>query len=57
METAEKKPAENAMEKREVKTVEPPWARACHSCGNKTIDEHETICLICGAGTRAYEGK
>jgi len=57
MEIATDKVPENAMEKREVKKVVIPWKRVCHSCGNKTLDEHETICLACGAGTRLYEGK
>jgi rRNA maturation endonuclease Nob1 len=56
METAEKRPVENEMVKREVKKA-VPYKRVCHSCGKKTLDEHETICLDCGAGTRIYEGE
>ncbi len=57
METEEKRADENAMLKREVRKVKPPYKRVCHSCGKKILDEHETICLDCGAGTRIYEGE
>ncbi len=57
MEIATNKVPDNAMDKREVKKVAIPWKRVCGTCGNKTLDEHETICLACGAGTRIYEGK
>ena len=52
METAKIAPVENAMEKREVKKAEPPFARECKDCGRKTTDENETICIECGASTR-----
>ena len=57
METAEKRPVENAMQERKVEKAKPPYKRECHFCGKKTLDEHETICLKCGAGTRIYEDK
>jgi len=57
METAEKQPVENAMLTRKVEKAKPPYKRVCHFCGKKTLDEHETICLDCGAGTRIYEDK
>jgi len=52
METAKIAPVENAMDKREVRKAEPPFARECKDCGRKTMDEHETICIECGASTR-----
>jgi hypothetical protein len=42
---------------RKVEKAKPPYKRVCHFCGKKTLDEHETICLDCGAGTRIYEDK
>jgi hypothetical protein len=55
METAEKKPPEDECIKRVIEKAFPPFARECHSCGRKTVDVHETICIECGAGTRKYE--
>lgn len=57
METAEVKPIENAMQKREVKKATLPFKRHCNDCGRDTKDEHETICIECGSGTRIYEAK
>ena len=55
METAENRPVENGMLKREVKKAEPPFKRECKMCGRKTMDEHETICIDCGAVTKEVE--
>jgi len=57
METAEKRPMENEMKERKVEKAKPPYKRVCKLCSNKTLDEHETICLKCGASTRVYEDK
>ena len=51
METAENKPKENAMLKRNIEKTKP-YKRICPQCERKTIDKHETICLECGASTR-----
>ena len=57
MEAEEKKPQENAMLERKIEKAKPPYKRVCHDCGRKTLDEHETICLNCGSGTRIYEDR
>jgi len=54
METAEKRPVENEMVKREVKKA-VPYKRVCKFCKRKTMDEHETICIECGATTKEVE--
>ena len=51
VETAKIEHEENAMQKREVKKV-TPFKRECKSCERKTTDEHETICIECGATTK-----
>ena len=28
--------------------------RNCPNCERETTDEHETICIVCGHGTREY---
>jgi ribosomal protein L37E len=52
METEEKRPRENAMLERKI---EKPYKRICKGCGRKTFDEHETICIECGATTKEVE--
>jgi len=52
METAEKKPVEHAVINRDVKKAEPPFKRVCKGCERKITDEHETICIECGATTK-----
>ena len=47
VETATIKAVETAM----LKSV-PKSKRYCYECGRITNDEHETICIKCGAGTR-----
>ena len=50
METAENRPVENQMQERKIEKAKPP-VRVCKECGRKTLDEHETICIECGAVT------
>ena len=56
METAEKRPVENAMDKRKV---EKPASRICSNpdCGRVTFDKNETICIECGWVTGKNGGK
>lgn len=54
METAEKRPVENTMQDRKVEKAKPPYKREC-VCGRQTLDEHETICIECGAVTKEVE--
>lgn len=55
METQEKRPVENAMLEKKVEKASPPFKRVCKACGRKTFDEHETICIECGASTKEVE--
>ena len=55
MEAAEKRPDENEMVHRKIERAAPPFKRICKGCGRKTLDEHETICIVCGASTKEVE--
>lgn len=52
METAENRPIENEMATRKVEKAKPPFKRICKECERGTMDEHETICIECGAVTK-----
>lgn len=55
METAEHRPIERETIDRRVDKAKPPFKRKCEFCGRETMDEHETICIECGAVTKEVE--